>query len=52
MSWRRISDNLTSEELMAEAKKTKDVRLRIRVQAIALLKKGWRQQAVVRLRRM
>lgn len=46
MSWRRISDNLTGEELMAEAKKTKDVRLRIRVQTIALLKKGWRQQAV------
>lgn len=46
MGWRKISGNLTDEELMTEAKRIKDVRLRIRVQAIALLKKGWHQQAV------
>lgn len=46
MCAKRISGNMTGERLMAEAKKIKDTRLRIRVHAIALLKKGWRQKAV------
>jgi len=43
---KRISDNMTGEEIMVAAKKIKDVRFRARVQAIALLKKGWHQKAV------
>lgn len=46
MCAKRISDNMTSEEIMAAAKKIKNVRLRARVQAIALLKKEWRQKVV------
>jgi len=46
MCWRKISDNMTGEELMTEAKKIKDIRLRMRVHAIVLLQKGWRQKAV------
>jgi transposase len=37
---------MTAEELTNKARKISSARLRARVQAIALLKKGWRQEAV------
>ncbi len=46
MCWRKILDKMTCEELMTEANRIKDTRLRTRVQAMVLLKKGWHQKVV------
>lgn len=46
MFWKRVRTDMSSEKLIAVAKKIRDGRFRMRVQAIALLVRGKRQKVV------
>ena len=46
MGWKKVCSDISYEELIKKAKKTRDGRLRIRIQAIALLTKDKKQKEV------